>query len=78
MCLREEHTNGVCRREKSTKASALPLRTPEVGKNQCDGAGGHDGATGERAIIAPLLCVACRGQGEGQRNQESNSSGGCV
>lgn len=49
----------------------LPCRTPEVGKNQFDGAGWLNGATEERTIIVPL-------QGEGQRNHGSEAAGGCV
>lgn len=71
MWLREKHTNGVCGREKNTKATVLPFRTPEMGKNQCDGAGWLNGATEESTIIVPL-------QREGQRSRGSKADGGCV
>lgn len=69
--MREKHKNGVCQREKSTKATVLPCRAPEMGENQCDGAGWLNGATEERTIIVPP-------QGEGQRNHGSKADGGCA
>lgn len=73
MWLREKHANGVCRREKSTKAlTVLFCRTPEMGNNQCDGAGWLNGATEERTIIVPLQ------GGEGQSNHGSKADDGSV
>lgn len=49
-----------------------------MGGNQCDEAGWHSVSTEKRAVIAPLLCMTCRGKGEGQSNHESEAGGGCV